>query len=214
MSIGNIGFGTISYCYNKSCIPVLLDFLTQTLVLYNSEWQIDFKEVDKTYQYFFIHNDSEIYNRITIIELMVLKNGITCHVCHIDEIAQVLFKMDDWRLLWNGNVDCSQSGSRTFTPHSFYPREFSFDLGLSVPLSFKDDFEEKLFLCLWLLAGDIITKTELISTYLPPDRDLACYCYRMSYKSFNAPLYRKRVIYIHEKIIAYHVSKSLRINIT
>ncbi|XP_054284352.1 uncharacterized protein LOC129001164 [Macrosteles quadrilineatus] len=144
---------------------------------------------------------------------LTLSNGVKCHILHIDDVAQVLFKIKDWRSLWDGHVETS-SNKFTHHPTVLFPKEYAFDLGLSVPLQIKDVFENEFYQTLWLLAGDIIVKVEHLTTYEPTDRELICYCYRITYKSYNAPLYRKRVIFFHEKIIAKVISKVLKVNIT
>jgi hypothetical protein len=149
-----------------------------------------------------------------VIETVLLPNEVSCCVIHIDELAELLFLVKDWRALWNGSVDVSSPGKPVYRPTVMHPKDYSFDLGLSVPLRIKDTFHEDFYLTLWLLAGDMIVKINHLTTYEPTDRELICYCYRITYKSYNTPLHRKRVIYLHEKIIAKVVSRVLQVNIT
>lgn len=195
---------------------LLNELFSETLKLFESGGKLSFKELSSTiYQCVHICNSNKMSCKKTkVFDVILLHNGISVHICYVDALAQVLFKLDDWRMLWNGDVGVSKSGHPSFYPISLFPKEYSFDLGLSVPLEFKEEFENEFFVTLWLTAGDIITKTELLSTYLPSDREIICFCYRLTYKAFKGPLYRQRTIYIHEQIIANLVSKYLKINIT
>lgn len=148
----------------------------------------------------------------SLVELLELPNGISGCTVHLDRIAQFLFGLSDWRQLWSGKVDfpSSVNSPPKFCSVSLFPRAYEFDISLSVPLHMKENFDKEFLLGLWLLAGDIIVNVAHVSTYLPTDRELICFCYRITYKSFTAPMFRKRVIEIHEKIIADYICKSLK----
>uniref|UniRef100_A0A1B6FGK3 Uncharacterized protein n=1 Tax=Cuerna arida TaxID=1464854 RepID=A0A1B6FGK3_9HEMI len=203
--------------FGSELTSVFYEYLSHLITVFQSDWLLNVIKIEDTAwksKMLFTPLKPDKFQAFNAVETLVLPNGISCHIIHVDLLAQVLFKLEDWRSLWDGKVDSSNSGKPTFHPTSLFPKEHAFDLGLSVPLHLKDQFENRFLLVLWLLAGDMIIKTELLSTYFPTDRELVCYCYRITYTSHTAPLHRKRVIHIHENIIAKFISKSLRVNIT
>lgn len=193
---------------------VLVKLVSSMLIWFNSIHQLTaFKVEDKVVsQRIRLSTSSSSHPTVDVIDTILLPNKGFCYLVHLDELAQVLFKVD-WRSLWNGNVEVSAKGHPVLNTISLFSKSFSFDISLSVPLFFKREFESKFFFILWLLAGDLIVKTEHISTYLPTDRDLICYCYRLTYRSYNAPLFRKRVIQIHEEIVAKFVCMYLKVKL-
>ncbi|KAG8329777.1 hypothetical protein J6590_079405 [Homalodisca vitripennis] len=203
--------------FGSESISVFYEYLSHLITVFQSGWLLNVVKIEDIAwksKMLVTPLNSDTFQAFSAVETLVLPNGISCHIIHVDLLAQVLFQLEDWRSLWDGEVDSSSSGKPTFHPKSLFPREHAFDLGLSVPLHLKNQFENRFLLVLWLLAGDMIVKTEHLSTYFPTDRELVCYCYRITYTSHTAPLHRKRVIHIHENIIAKFISKSLRVNIT
>lgn len=194
---------------------ILGKIVSSILILLNSVHQLTtIKEKDNVFfQRILLSTSSSLFHpTVDVIDTILLPTKVFCHLIHVDKLAQVLFKVD-WRSLWSGNVELSALGHPVFNSISLFSKSFAFDISLSVPLHFKNEFESKFFLILWLLAGDLIVKTEHISTYLPTDRDLICYCYRITYRSSNAPLYRKRAIQIHEEVIAKFVCSYLQVKL-
>lgn len=194
---------------------ILGEIVSSMLTLFKSVYQLTtIKEKDNVvFERLLLSTSSSIVHpTVDVIDTILLPPKVFCHLIHVDKLAQVLFKVD-WRSLWCGNVELSALGHPVFNCISLFSKSFAFDISLSVPLYFKREFESKFFLILWLLAGDLIVKTEHISTYLPTDRDLICYCYRITYRSSNAPLYRKRAIQIHEEIIAKFVCRYLQVKL-
>lgn len=194
---------------------ILREIVSRVLIKFNSVHQLTtIKEKDKVVFQKILSSTScsLLHPTVDAIDTVLLPTKVFCHLIHLDKLAQVLFKVD-WRSLWSGNIELSALGHPVLSSISLFSRSFAFDISLSVPLYFKREFESKFFLILWLLGGDLIVKIEHISTYLPTDRDLICYCYRITYRSSDAPLYRKRVIQIHEEIIAKFVCRYLQVKL-
>lgn len=214
-SVAPVQCQMLIFAEEEKLSSVLGQLVSSLLILFNSIHKLTTtKENDNVvFQRIILSTSCTLFDpTVDVIDTILLPTKVFCHVIHVDKLAQVLFKVD-WRSLWSGHVELSALGHPVFNSISLFSKSFAFDISLSVPLNFKKEFESKFFLILWLLAGDLIVKTEHISTYLPTDRDLICYCYRITYRSSNAPLYRKRVIEIHEKIIAKFVCTYLQVKL-
>lgn len=91
-----------------------------------------------------------------------------------------------------------------------YPCTFMFDLTLSTQTNFNTiEFYQLLYNC----AGFIIDNVDLIDCYLSPVDKRTKRTYRITYKSNFLPLYRKRVIELHQNVVANIVENQL-INVT
>lgn len=214
-SVAPVQCQMLIFAEEKKLSSILGEIVSSMLTLFKSVYQLTtIKEKDNVvFERLLLSTSSSIVHpTVDVIDTILLPPKVFCHLIHVDKLAQVLFKVD-WRSLWCGNVELSTLGHPVFNCISLFSKSFAFDVSLSVPLYFKREFESKFFLILWLLAGDLIVKTEHISTYLPTDRDLICYCYRITYRSSNAPLYRKRAIQIHEEIIAKFVCRYLQVKL-
>lgn len=214
-SVAPVQCQMLIFAEEKKLSSILGEIVSSMLTLFKSVYQLTtIKEKDNVvFERLLLSTSSSIVHpTVDVIDTILLPPKVFCHLIHVDKLAQVLFKVD-WRSLWCGNVELSALGHPVFNCISLFSKSFAFDISLSVPLYFKREFESKFFLILWLLAGDLIVKTEHISTYLPTDRDLICYCYRITYRSSNAPLYRKRAIQIHEEIIAKFVCRYLQVKL-
>lgn len=134
-------------------------------------------------------------------------------VIHFDNLAMRLFGINDWRCLWakGGFVREKEVGLPVFYPYSLYPCMYTFDICFS---DNKDYTEEKFVSVLWHIADDIIASVQLLNVYEPPDREFTCFCYRINYRSYTTPLYRKRVIDIHQNVIGKMLNSVLKLNIS
>ncbi|XP_044575395.1 mitochondrial ribosome-associated GTPase 2 isoform X3 [Cotesia glomerata] len=88
----------------------------------------------------------------------------------------------------------------------FGPPDFTFDLTFIV----TENIDESLFyIVLYNNFGRIIKNVEFIRHYKFPDTEKISLTYRITYQSDEIPLYRKRVIEIHENIITKFLEDSL-----
>lgn len=92
-----------------------------------------------------------------------------------------------------------------------YPCTFAFDLTLST----DEDFNTaEFYRSLYNYAGSIVENVDLIDRYLSPVDGKTKRTYRINYKSNYVPLYRRRVIELHENAIANFVEDKFRITIS
>lgn len=91
---------------------------------------------------------------------------------------------------------------------SIYPCTFTFDLTLST----DPDFDTaEFYQSLYNYAGSIIENVNLIDCYLSPDNEKIKRTYRIDYKSKYVPLYRRRVIELHQNVIANFVKDKFKV---
>ncbi|KAK0094171.1 hypothetical protein PV326_011670 [Microctonus aethiopoides] len=88
----------------------------------------------------------------------------------------------------------------------FGPPIFQFDITFSVQSDFKTHI---LFIILYNNAGNIINNVEFLRSYQFPDSLKITRTYRISYHSDAIPLYRKRIIDIHQNIISHILEVNL-----
>lgn len=88
------------------------------------------------------------------------------------------------------------------------PPDFVFDLTFIVTLNFDELF---FYTVLYNNAGRIIKNVEFIRYYKFPDTENISRTYRITYQSDEIPLYRKRVIEIHENIITKLLEDNLNV---
>lgn len=92
-----------------------------------------------------------------------------------------------------------------------YPCTFTFDLTLSTDADFNTmDF----FQLVYNYAGYIVDNINLIDYYLSPTDGKIRRTYRINYKSNGLPLYRKRVIELHQNIITNLVEDKLNVYVS
>lgn len=96
-------------------------------------------------------------------------------------------------------------------PISIYPLNFSFDITIFIESDFS---ESKLFGVLYNFAGRLIDDIELIDSYEFPESKKKTKTYRIKYLSIWIPLYRKRVIDIHQTIVAKILEDNLPVTIS
>ena len=94
---------------------------------------------------------------------------------------------------------------------SLYPLRFLFDITLFVQTDFC---ESKFYEVLHNFAGRIIENVEFIGSYEFPRSLKKTRTYRISYASAYFPLYRKRVINIHQEIIARIIEENLEVSVS
>ncbi|XP_051168108.1 ferredoxin-fold anticodon-binding domain-containing protein 1-like [Leptopilina boulardi] len=96
-------------------------------------------------------------------------------------------------------------------PISLYPLNFTFDITVIVENYFSDS---KLFGVLFNFAGKIIDNVELIDSYEFSNCNKKTRTYRIKYMSHFIPLHRKRVINIHQNIIAKILEENLPVTVS
>lgn len=95
---------------------------------------------------------------------------------------------------------------------SLYPLNFTFDITIFVKNGFSDS---QLFGVLYNFAGRIIDSVELIDSYeFPNCDDKKTRTYRIKYVSKFIPLYRKRVINIHQTIVTKILEENLSVTVS
>lgn len=89
-----------------------------------------------------------------------------------------------------------------------YPCTFSFDLNLSSDIHFNT---AEFYQSLYNYAGSIIDNIDLLDYYLSPIDQKIKRTYRISYKSNFLPLYRKRVIELHQNVISNFIEDKFNV---
>lgn len=92
-----------------------------------------------------------------------------------------------------------------------YPCNFTFDLTLSTDGDFNT---AEFYQSLYNYAGSIIENVDLINCYLSPVDEKIKRTYRINYKSNYVPLYRKRVIELHQNVIANFIEDKFKVTIS
>lgn len=92
-----------------------------------------------------------------------------------------------------------------------YPCTFMFDLTLST----AGDFDTaEFYQSLYNYAGSIIENVDLIDYYLSPVDKKIKRTFKINYKSNYLPLYRKRVIELHQNVIANFVEDKFKVTVS
>ena len=89
-----------------------------------------------------------------------------------------------------------------------YARTYAFDITFSVDEKFDS---AKLYTLLRNYAGRVISDVAFVRSYECPLRKVEKRTYRISYKSYYFPLHRKRVIDLHQNIIASILEENLNV---
>lgn len=92
-----------------------------------------------------------------------------------------------------------------------YPCNFTFDLTLSTDGDFNT---AEFYQSLYNYAGSIIESVDLINCYLSPVDEKIKRTYRINYKSNYVPLYRKRVIELHQNVIANFIEDKFKVTVS
>lgn len=143
--------------------------------------------------------------------ILLNETEIETYIIDVDKLAMLLFGLNNWRALWAPGASVHETLLKPVFNHvNMFSREYSFDINFC---DSKDFLETKFFSVLWHVAADIIIGVKLLSVYKPLDSSRTYYCYRIHYKSYTIPLYRKRVIDIHQNIIGQILEKILNIKI-
>lgn len=111
-------------------------------------------------------------------------------------------KIDNWKHLM------AQINLPKIMRENVFSHEYTFHITLSVGDHFNDT---ELYVILYNFAGCIINDLELIDSYRPSLEMQERRTYRISYKSDLLPLYRKRVIDIHQNLISNILERNLNI---
>jgi len=91
-----------------------------------------------------------------------------------------------------------------------YPCAFSFDLTFS---TYTDFNTVEFYQLLNNYAGSVINNVDFIDYYLSPDKKIKR-TYRINYKSNYIPLYRKRVIELHQNTITNFIEDTFNVTVS
>lgn len=92
-----------------------------------------------------------------------------------------------------------------------YPCGFTFDLTLSTDRDFDT---AEFYRSLHNYAGSVIESVDLIDCYRSPVDEKLRRTYRIDYKSNCLPLYRRRVIELHQNVIANFVEDKFKVTVS
>jgi len=92
-----------------------------------------------------------------------------------------------------------------------HPCSFIFDLTLSTDRNFNT---ANFYQSLYNYAGSIIDNVDLINCYHSPVDEKIKRTYRINYKSNYMPLYRRRVIELHQNVIANFVEDKFKVTVS
>ncbi|XP_012272698.1 ferredoxin-fold anticodon-binding domain-containing protein 1 homolog isoform X2 [Orussus abietinus] len=113
-------------------------------------------------------------------------------------------------ITWKQIIDIANSTE--FSINEFHDSPiFKFDITFAITADFS---QYKLFETLYNSAGQIIHDVTFVRSYTFPRSGKQTKTYRISYTSYRLPLYRKRVIDIHQNIIAKILEDQLNVIIT
>ncbi|KAL0125098.1 hypothetical protein PUN28_004325 [Cardiocondyla obscurior] len=110
-------------------------------------------------------------------------------------------------ITWKGMINSLQN-KLDYELKCIYPCTFTFDLTVSTDEYFNT---AEFYQLLYNYAGSIIENVDLIDCYSSPDDKKIKRTYRIDYKSNYIPLYRKRVIELHQNVIANFVEDNFKV---
>lgn len=117
-----------------------------------------------------------------------------------------IFNHDISHITWKEITNIKEKSSHNVK--CIYPCDFIFDLTLSTDTDFNT---AKFYQTLYNYAGAIIDNIEFIDYYLSPiDKRIKRTC-RITYKSDYIPLYRKRVIELHQGVITSFIEDNFQV---
>lgn len=116
----------------------------------------------------------------------------------VDIVSMVLFKIESWKQLWSENLVFTTEPVLIFKVPSLSPMTYSFDINFITSPKFN---WESFIDLLWKFGHNLISAVMLLNTYHHPDNGVMSHCYRIVYKSYDKPLYRKRAVNFHENVI-------------
>lgn len=120
------------------------------------------------------------------------------------------FKHDMDNITWKEITSNAQNISN-YDIKCIYPCTFTFDLNLSSDIDFNT---AEFYQLLYNYAGSIIDNIFLIDYYLSPIDHKIKRTYRINYKSNFLPLYRKRVIELHQNAISNFIENKFNVTVS
>lgn len=113
---------------------------------------------------------------------------------------------------WNNDSLSWKEITRSNVPNentfNSYAHTYTFDITFSTDEKFNP---VELYILLYNYAGRIIEDINLVRVYKSPSQKAENRTYRISYKSDRLPLHRKRVIDIHQNLIASILEDKLKV---
>lgn len=134
------------------------------------------------------------------------------YVFYLQRLAQFLSCSNDWRVIFShaNKVDVNNKILNFHFAH-LSPVEYKFDINFTIQ---TDNYShEKFFTCLWYLIPEVIQEVQLVNEHQNPLEPYKSYLYRISYKSYDRPLYRKKVIDIHQNVVGKYLNSLLGVKV-
>lgn len=136
----------------------------------------------------------------------------TTQIFFFQKFVQFLSCSKNWRVIFSHeNFICIENESLMFHFAHLSPIEYRFDINFTVQTS--DYTHEKFFSCLWYIIPEMIQGVQLINEHQSPNQQYKSYLFRIWYKSYDRPMYRKKVIDIHQNVIGKCLNSMLGVKI-
>lgn len=134
---------------------------------------------------------SKLLSNTVTFESVVSTSEPTLVCMNINQIAVNVFKISNWRELWASDSKVVTDGNYLthWQASSISPPTFTFDITLSDQ---EPPDENKVCQVLWQLIGLMLQHVDVVDTYSAPDGWFSK-CFRLTYCSYETPLYRSRV---------------------
>nr|XP_024215883.1 uncharacterized protein LOC106680244 isoform X1 [Halyomorpha halys] len=170
---------------------VIKDFVEFIERIFNFDGSLSFKQCNDEW---FILMQSDTMSSRKVIYSDVSYNSI---IIDVDLLCSFVMKVSI-KEIWAEKTIFDETSFRLSLP-SLYPLEFSFDISFAS----KNDLDElEFFNVLHNAPDNLIDSVELLSVYQHPNIPDKSYCYRLKYKSYERPLYRKLAIDIHRYVVS------------
>ncbi|KAL1458438.1 hypothetical protein WDU94_008592 [Cyamophila willieti] len=135
------------------------------------------------------------------------------YIFHIQKLAQFLSGSKDWRVIFSHENSISVDNDNILRFHfaQLSPIEYKFDINFTVQ---SEEYSlDKFFKCLWYIVPEMIQDVQLINEHQNPDQKYMSYLFRFWYKSYDRPMYRKRVIHVHQNVIGKYLHSMLGVKV-
>lgn len=134
------------------------------------------------------------------------------YVFHLQRVAQFLSCSNDWQVIFSHEnyVDVNNE-ILDFHFAQLSPVEYKFDINFTVQT--QDYSHKKFFTCLWFIIPEMIQDVQLVNEHQNPLEPYKSYLYRIWYKSHDRPMYRKKVIHIHQNVVGKYLHSLLGVKV-
>uniref|UniRef100_A0A8D8PTF2 Ferredoxin-fold anticodon-binding domain-containing protein 1 n=1 Tax=Cacopsylla melanoneura TaxID=428564 RepID=A0A8D8PTF2_9HEMI len=140
-------------------------------------------------------------------------NTCLSYIFHVQKLAQFLSDSKDWRVIFSHANSISVSNDNILRFHfaQLSPIEYKFDINFTVQS--EDYSHDKFFACLWYIVPEMIQNVQLVNEHQNPDQKYRSYLFRFWYKSVDRPMYRKKVIHVHQNVIGKYLHSMLGVKV-